>query len=236
MADWKENAEKNVDIVQHQNNEMIFDAPVKKGNTKWAVKTGQMSGSKLHLLSISNENISSMEACSKELSSSRGEIANNVTSSSPSIFQERTMYKRKVDKEDSSSDKMDASPSVTNFANEVCTDTNETAENPAIPESIFGSVVDEDRTNKDHPKKELSIKVALLLLFLIFAVCLGALAFVYSSFPKMDKKEAEALKFPSNIDDAKLLGQGKTFLELTFSIDRIDYIISVKSILLAISI
>ena len=221
MADWKESGEKNVDIVKPQNDVKIFDAPMKKGNTKWAIKTGQMSGSKLHLLSISNENISSMAAC-KNQSSSRGEIANKVSSSSPSIFQEQKMYKRKVDKDDPSSDNMDASPSVTNFANEVCTDANETAENQAIPESIFGTVVDEDRTNKDHPKKELSIKVALLLLFLIFAVCLGALAFVYSSFPKMDKKEAEALKFPSNIDDAKLLGQGKTFLELTFSIDRID--------------
>ena len=213
MADWKENAETNVDIVKHQNDETFFDAPVKKGNTKWAIKTGQMSGSKLHLLSISNENISSMEACSKELSSSRGKIANNVTSSSPSIVQEQTMYKRKVEKEDPSSDKMESSLSVTNIVNEVCTDTSENVENQAIPDSIFGTVVDEDRTNKDHPKKELSIKVALLLLFLIFAVCLGALAFVYSSFPKMDKTEAEALKFPSNIDDAKLLGQGTISLE-----------------------
>ena len=220
MADWKESGEKNVDIVKPQNDVMIFDAPMKKGNTKWAIKTGQMSGSKLHLLSISNENISSMEACSKNQSSSRGEIANNVSCSGPSIFQEQKMYKRKVDKDDPSSDNMDASPSVTNFVNEVRSDTSENTENPAIPESIFGTVVDEDRTNKDHPKKELSIKVALLLLFLIFAVCLGALAFVYSSFPKMDKKEAEALKFPSNIDDAKVLGQGKK-ITLPFSIENI---------------
>ena len=214
MADWKDNAENNVDIVKCQNDDTLFNAPIKKGNAKWAIKTGQMSGSKLHLLSISNENVNSMEACSKNLSSSRGEIPNNVTSSSPSIFTEQTMYKRKVDKEDSSSDSMAASISVTNYVNEVCTDTGETSENQAIPESIFGTVVDDDRTNKDHPKKELSIKVALLLLFLIFAVCLGALAFVYSSFPKMDEKEAEALKFPSNIDDAKLLGQGKISLKL----------------------
>ena len=196
------------DLVKHPNNEMTKDAPINEGNTKWAIKTKQMSGSKLHLLSTSNENLDIVEAGSNSLSVSRSETTNNITSSSPSILQVRKMHKRKVDKEDSPSSQRDVSPSVSNFVNEVCTDASDDSFNPDIPESIFGTVAGEDGT-KDHPRKELSIKLALLLLFLIFAVCLGALAFVYSSFPKMNEKESEALKFPSNIEDAKLLGQGK---------------------------
>ena len=60
-----------------------------------------------------------------------------------------------------------------------------------------------------QPPKELSIRLALVLLLLIFTACLGALAFVYSSFPKMEESEARhVLKFPTNIDDAKQLGKG----------------------------
>ena len=208
MEENKEIVKTDEDLVKHPNIEMTNHAPVNEGNTKWAIKTKQMSGSKLHLLSTSNENLDIVEAGSNSLSVSHSELTNNLTSSSPSILQVRKMHKRKLDKEDSPSGQRDVSPSVSNFVNEVCTDASDDSFNPDIPESIFGTVAEEDGT-KDHPRKELSIKLALLLLFLIFAVCLGALAFVYSSFPKMNEKESEALKFPSNIEDAKLLGQGK---------------------------
>ena len=124
MEDGKDDAETNTDDIKEQNNEMTVDAPIKKGNTKWAIKTGNMSGSKLHLLSISNENLGIIDTCSNVMSASQDQIANNISNSSSSIFQEGKMYKRKVDKEDLSPHKMDVSSSaLTNFVNEACSET-----------------------------------------------------------------------------------------------------------------
>jgi len=53
---------------------------------------------------------------------------------------------------------------------------------------------------------QLRVRTAVGLLFLIFAVSLAALTAVYFSFPTLDKSEAEHIKFPKDIDDAKQLG------------------------------
>ena len=213
MEKRKEDKVKAGGVVKDPKDEITIVSPINERNSKWAIKINHMSESKSHLLSISNENLKSLEVDSSDVSipqkDSHCDMAHDLTSSNSSTSIEQKMHKRKVEKEDASSDIKDASPSAANFINEACTDISADSPNAEIPDSIFGTVVEEDGGNKEHPRKELSIKVALLLLLLIFAVCLGALAFVYSSFPKMNKKESKALKFPSNIDDAKLLGQGK---------------------------
>jgi len=53
---------------------------------------------------------------------------------------------------------------------------------------------------------QLKARTAIGLLVLIFAVSLAALTAVYFSFPTLDKSEAEHIKFPKDIDDAKQLG------------------------------
>merc|ERR1711963_1165441 len=56
--------------------------------------------------------------------------------------------------------------------------------------------------NESH----LQTRTAVLLLVIIFACSTLALAFVYYSFPNLDASEAEHVKFPKSIDDAKQLG------------------------------
>lgn len=54
--------------------------------------------------------------------------------------------------------------------------------------------------------KHLRTRTALLLLLVIFISSLGALLFVYYSFPNLEKDEIEFVKFPKDIEDAKKLG------------------------------
>ena len=125
------------------------------------------------------------------------------------------MYQRKIDKEDGNIDSKSGSQAndVLNGQAGIISDD---LSSISLPNSIFTNNArnnDEEDGNDKGQKKELSIKLALVLLLIIFSVCLGALAFVYSSFPKMDQSESKALKFPTNIDDAKLLGQGMLYIQ-----------------------
>lgn len=60
--------------------------------------------------------------------------------------------------------------------------------------------------NAGQEQDDLKPQTALLLLVLIFGVAAIFLAFVYSSFPEMDTTEAQHVKFPKDIEDAKRLG------------------------------
>jgi len=87
--------------------------------------------------------------------------------------------------------------------------------------SIFSDVPSEDSlvVNGNPPTKmpykirnvkqetnDLRPQTALLLIALIFGVAAIFLAFVYSSFPEMSVTEAQYVKFPKDIEDAKKLG------------------------------
>merc|ERR1719510_642097 len=63
-----------------------------------------------------------------------------------------------------------------------------------------------DETSTVENEKHLKTRTAILLLFAIFACSATALAFVYYSFPHLEKNESEHVKFPKTIDDAKQLG------------------------------
>ena len=161
MEKWKKDKSKDGDVVKDPNEEITVDRPINEGNTKWAIKTNHMSESKSHLLSISNENIKSTEVDSSRVSmpqiDSCCDIAYNFKGSNSSTSMNQKMHKRKFEKEDASSDKGDVSASATDFVNEVCTDVSDDSQNAEIPDSIFGTVVEENANNKDHPRKELSI-------------------------------------------------------------------------------
>lgn len=60
--------------------------------------------------------------------------------------------------------------------------------------------------NSRQKNDDLTPKTALLLLVLIFGVAAIFLAFVYSSFPEIEVAEAQHVKFPKDIEDAKKLG------------------------------
>lgn len=62
------------------------------------------------------------------------------------------------------------------------------------------------KTLEETEDKHLRTRTALLLLFLIFAVSFAALGFVYYSFPHLEPDEAQHVKFPKNMEDAKQLG------------------------------
>jgi len=58
----------------------------------------------------------------------------------------------------------------------------------------------------DETKKELSTRVAVGLICLIFSTSLITMGLVYSTFPEVAESEQIYLKFPSDIEDAKSLG------------------------------
>jgi len=58
----------------------------------------------------------------------------------------------------------------------------------------------------DNTESHLNTKTAVLLLVIIFASATAALALVYYSFPHLDPLEADHVKFPKSIEDAKQLG------------------------------
>ena len=143
-------------------------------------------------------------------------IDSNISTSTSSLSVEDNTHQRRTDKEATVDQIRSDLKTLKNqtksqrHSNILCDSTIST--NPDVPVSIFSTIRrgsgNEEENNEYRPKKELSIRMALLLLLLIFAIALGALTFVYSSFPKMEESETRALKFPTNIDDAKLLGQG----------------------------
>ena len=127
------------------------------------------------------------------------------------------MAKKLIDNGESSSG--DENTSSACFVNETCTGQSDETQNPSILESNLESVSDgsADTTELTNttvlttPPKQLSIKVAIISLILIFVVFSGSLALVYHSFPEMNKNETSALKFPTSIEKAKALGKGNVF-------------------------
>ena len=210
------------DIVKNTCNTTILDIHIKESIPKWAIKTNRISESKLHLLSISSENVRDMNLSSSQSECQLSEPKNetNKTPSSTSLSMENVMHQRKIEREDIVAESGNVSPQLSHFLDEVSSVASDETVHPPIPESIFGDNDDEDDNGK-HSKKELSIKMALTLLLLIFSLCLGSLLFVYSSFPKMNESESKALKFPSNIEDAKILGRGKPCRNTNYISDRI---------------
>ena len=220
MENSKDKNSDDGDIVKNTCDTTTLDIDIKESTPKWAIKTSNISESKKHLLSISSENVrdinlaSSLSLC--QLSDTKSETKR--TPSSTSLSMENIMHQRKIEREDIVAEPGNVSLQSSHFLEETSSVTSDETVHPPIPESIFGDNDDEDDNGK-HSKKELSIKMALILLLLIFSVCLGALVFVYSSFPKMDESESKALKFPSNIDDAKILGRGKPLRAITYISD-----------------
>ncbi|XP_059144488.1 transmembrane protein 41B-like [Physella acuta] len=64
-----------------------------------------------------------------------------------------------------------------------------------------------ENTKHETIEKLGSTRNALLILALIFCCALLALVVVYANFPKLEEDEAQYIKVPRNIDDAKNLGQ-----------------------------
>ncbi|XP_059080258.1 transmembrane protein 41B-like isoform X2 [Tigriopus californicus] len=79
----------------------------------------------------------------------------------------------------------------------------------ASPKSTASStapILSNSARSPPNPPTELKTRTALLLIGLIFVVATAALALVYLSFPDLDPDEAEHVKFPKDIEDAKKLG------------------------------
>jgi len=72
--------------------------------------------------------------------------------------------------------------------------------------SSSAPILDPHDAHVQSASGDLRTRTALLLLVLIFLSSAGALAFVYYSFPQLDPDEAEHVKFPTDIEDAKQLG------------------------------
>ena len=215
MENVKDEDDKDYDGGKSINDPTTKDLQFDQNIPKWAFKTNDISGSKVHLLSISTENLSPIELGSNRSLAQIGKRTAEGNISTPDTSIEMNMYQRKIDKEDSTIDSRNDSQAndVLNGQAGIISDD---LSSISLPNSIFTNNArnnDEEDGNDKGQKKELSIKLALVLLLIIFSVCLGALAFVYSSFPKMDQSESKALKFPTNIDDAKLLGQGMLYIQ-----------------------
>ena len=113
-----------------------------------------------------------------------------------------------MEQEEPLSEECDIVPSLDCSVNAVRSEYDDQTPNPSIPESNSETVLDGGAVTTYTPRKELSIKVAIISLVLIFLVFSGSLALVYNSFPAMDRNETIALKFPTSLEDAKLLGKG----------------------------
>ena len=113
-----------------------------------------------------------------------------------------------MEQEETASEECDIGPSMARSVNAVCSEYSDQTPNPSISESNLDSILDGGAVTTYTPRKELSIKVAIISLVLIFLVFSGSLALVYNSLPAMNKNETIALKFPTSLEDAKLLGKG----------------------------
>lgn len=84
------------------------------------------------------------------------------------------------------------------------------ASEATVPPSDSTSVSEDTSQKKPPPSApadgELRTRTAILLLVLIFATSFTAMCLVYYSFPHLDPDEAEHIKFPKDIEDAKELG------------------------------
>ena len=206
----KEKRDEDIDGTTSKNYTTAPKVPLDNGIAKWAHKINDISESKSHLLSLSTENISTSELRKSSLSLpqiSSKEIAHDIETSGVELSLEMNVHQRKIDREDNVGND-NAAKSKTghvSYGRNVGLDGDDSS-CYSIASSIFTRPTE---PVIKEPEKELPIKVAFLLLFVIFIVCLVLLIFVYMSFPKMDESEAKAIKFPSNIDDAKHLGQGK---------------------------
>ena len=205
----KEKSDKGIDGITSKHYTTAPKFPLENGVAKWAHKINDVSGSKSHLLSLSTENISTSELRKSNLSlpqTSNKEIEGDIKTSGTELSLEMNVHQRKMDREENEGNDNDSKSKTchVSYGSNVVLDGDETS-CYSIGSSIFTRPTE---PLAKEPEKELSIKVAFLLLFVIFIVCLVLLIFVYMSFPKMDESEAKAIKFPSNIDDAKHLGQG----------------------------
>ena len=113
-----------------------------------------------------------------------------------------------MEQEETSSEECNIVPHVDSNVNAICSEYSDQTSNPSVSESSLDTNLDGGRVTTDTPRKELSIKVAIISLGLIFLVFSGSLALVYNSLPAMNKNETIALKFPTSLEDAKLLGKG----------------------------
>ena len=213
----------NVESIEEDGNNVItvdynttLDFHVNKDIPKWAIMASDISCHNMVSQSMPSDNVNSVELVNVISVNQRSDSRNNtnLSTSSSSLSAEHDMHQRKGDKNDASTNQKSSSlPTLNQQNNALCDDTSI----PDIDETIFSNIRGKQKVedgNEQQPRKELSIRMALVLILLIFSVCLGALAFVYSSFPKMEESESKALKFPSNIDDAKLLGQGMCLNQL----------------------
>ena len=206
----KEKRDEDIDGITSKHYTTAPKFPLENGIPKWAHKTNDISGSKSHLLSLSKENVSTSELRKSNVSLpqiSSKEIEDDIKTSGTELSLEMNVHQRKIDREDNTGNDNDSKSKTchVSYGSNVVLDGDDSS-CYSIASSIFTRP---SEPVAKEPEKELSIKVAFLLLFVIFIVCLVLLIFVYMSFPKMDESEAKAIKFPSNIDDAKHLGQGK---------------------------
>ena len=205
-----ENNDEDIDGITSKHYTTAPKLPLENGIPKWAHKINDISGSKSHLLSLSTENISTSELRKSNLSLpqiSSKENEDDIKTSGVELSLEMNVHQRKIDREDNAGNDIGSKSKTghVSYGSNVVLD-GDGSSCYSIGSSIFTRPAE---PAVKEPEKELSIKVAFLLLFVIFIVCLVLLIFVYMSFPKMDESEAKAIKFPSNIDDAKHLGQGK---------------------------
>lgn len=109
----------------------------------------------------------------------------------PIITRSKTASRAKVQNEPDSSST--ASEDKQSDAN------GESTEKKMLPKTISEGFKEED-------EKHLKTSTAIFLILVIFATSVSALAYVYYSFPHLEKGEAEHVKFPKTIEDAKQLG------------------------------
>lgn len=86
------------------------------------------------------------------------------------------------------------------------TEDKQNEEETAVPEAMSAPLPKTVKDLNEENESHLQTRTAVLLLVIIFACSTSALAFVYYSFPNLDASEAEHVKFPKSIEDAKQLG------------------------------
>ena len=202
-------SDEDIDEITSKHHTTAPKFPLENGIPKWAQKISDISGSTSHLLPLSTENISTSELRKSNLSLpqiSSKEIEDGMKTSGTELSLEMNIHQRKIDREDNTGNDNGAKSKTchVSYGSNVVLNGDDSS-CYSIASSIFTRP---SEPVVKEPEKELPIKVAFLLLLVIFIVCLVLLTFVYMSFPKMDESEAKAIKFPSNIDDAKHLGQG----------------------------
>ena len=152
--------------------------PLENGNPKWAHKINDISGSKCHLLSLSTEDISTSELRKSNLSLPQigsKEIEDDIKTSDAELSLEMNVHQRKIDREDNTGNDNGAKSKTchVSYGSNVVLDGDDSS-CYSIASSIFSRPAE---PVVKEPEKELSIKVAFLLLFVIFIVCLVLLIF-----------------------------------------------------------